>query len=106
MGGQDAAELLRNAVVDYTRGLGIDPNIEIVLYVFANVYELLKLYRDSKLTRDPSEVDRFINGFNKTYPLLNFVDAGNGKGCTEDKLCKMFELNACNVHCKHLILGT
>ena len=106
VGGRDAAHLLRKAVADYTRGLGMRQDIEIVVYIYANVYNLLKLYHDLQLVYDHSDVKSFINGFNMGYPLLNFVDAGNGKECAEDKLCTIFKLNAYNMHCKHLILGT
>lgn len=106
MGGQDAAQLLRSAIADYTRGLGMRQDIEILLHIYVNVYKLLKLYRDSRLVHDHGDVDRFINGFNRSYSLLNIIDSGNAEECTEDKLCKTFKLNAHNMHCKHLILGT
>ena len=77
-----------------------------MLYVYADVYGLLKVYRDSQLILDPGDFDRFINGFNKSYPLLNFIDSGNGKECTENKLREMLKLHVHNVHCKHLVFGT
>ena len=80
-------------------------DVEIVLCMYANVYALVKTYRDSQLLREAGDVDRFISGFNKSYPLLNFIDAGNGKECVNGKIRESFKLHVRNMHCRLVILG-
>jgi hypothetical protein len=47
---------------------------------------LAKVYRNAKITPTDDTFDSFIQGFNMENPLCDFVNAGNGKECTDEKL--------------------
>ena len=76
-----------------------------MLYMYANVYALVKVYRDSQILRDHGDVDRFISGFNSSYPLFNVVDAGNAPGSVNRKVCESLKFHINNVHCRLVVLG-
>ena len=65
------------------------PNIqdlETVVYVYANIRGLGKALVEGKILDHQEDLGRFVCGFNKKYPLFDFVDAGNGKECSDAKL--------------------
>ena len=81
-------------------------DVEIVLCMYANVNALIRTYRDSQLLRETGDVDRFISGFNKSYPLINFIDAGSSRESIVAKIRESFKLHIRDMHCKLVILGT
>ncbi|KAL8708998.1 MAG: hypothetical protein Q9220_006207 [cf. Caloplaca sp. 1 TL-2023] len=106
-GGEEAAERLRNYVADYMKAGIPDGQIglEIVVRVYTNMRGLGKTLVDNKILETTDELSRFVCGFNKKFSLFDFVDAGNGKECSDAKLKKNFEMFIHNVHCKHIIFG-
>lgn len=54
--------------------------------VYANLRGLGKALADNKILEHHEDFSRFVCGFNKKYPLVDFIDAGNGKECSDAKL--------------------
>ncbi|KAL8882974.1 MAG: hypothetical protein Q9198_000105 [Flavoplaca austrocitrina] len=106
-GGEEAAELLRTAIRRYLQksDLDVQADIETIVRVFANMRGLGKTLVDAKIMDNPEDLGRFVCGFNKKFTSFDFVDAGNGKECSDAKLKKNFEIFIRNVHCKHIIFG-
>ncbi len=98
--GQNAARLLCGAIKEYVNGLEIPHDSDIVVYIYANVYALEKTFRVSN-----GDIDRFISGFNASYPLFNLIDGGNVQGGVKNKIGELLRLQIKNQHCKHLVLG-
>ncbi|KAL8884693.1 MAG: hypothetical protein Q9192_006787, partial [Flavoplaca navasiana] len=106
-GGEEAAELLRTAIRRYLQksDLDVQADIETIVRVFANMRGLGKTLVDAKIMDNPEDLGRFVCGFNRKFTSFDFVDAGNGKECSDAKLKKNFEIFIRNVHCKHIIFG-
>lgn len=87
-GGGDAAQSLRNAVLRHLDRIlpGRDRNTKVIVRVYANLKGLIRPYRDNNIVADPSILEAFVRGFNMYDPLFDFVDAGNGKECADEKL--------------------
>ena len=87
-GGQEAAQLLRSRVMDYLRHKlpGLQHDLEIVIRVYGNMNGLNKMYGDSNILEQREDFGRFVRGFNMGHPLCDFIDAGNGKECSDDKI--------------------
>lgn len=47
---------------------------------------LNKMYCDSNVLEQREDFGRFVRGFNMGHPLCDFIDAGNGKECSDDKI--------------------
>ncbi|KAL1969126.1 hypothetical protein VTN77DRAFT_380 [Rasamsonia byssochlamydoides] len=106
-GGHEAARLLKRAAVDSVRKLKPDApaNIQVKVRIYANVKGLAKAYRDASILADVMELDAFIQGFNMEDGLCDFVDAGSGKECSDEKLRAVFNQDILDVHCYHIIFG-
>lgn len=63
-----------------------DANVQYKIRVFANVTGLAKTYRNSGVISSEFALGFFIQGFNMENPLCDFVDAGNGKECSDVKI--------------------
>ena len=98
--GQDAARLLHGALQEYLSGLGIHQDCDIVVNIYANMYALARKFHDSH-----GIIDRFVNGFNASYPLFSLIDGGNMPGNVKGKMGQLFYLHIQNLHCKHVVLG-
>ncbi|KAL9102458.1 MAG: hypothetical protein Q9163_002388 [Psora crenata] len=87
-GGQEAAQLLRSLVIDHVQSQvpDIQQNFDVVVYMYANVRGLAKAYGDAKVIQQRDDLERFIRGFNMAHALVNLIDAGNGKECSDAKL--------------------
>ena len=64
-------------------------DLEIVVHVYGNLRGLGKTLVDNGTLGQFEDLGRFICGFNKKFPLFEFVDAGNGKECSDAKLKSM-----------------
>lgn len=74
--------------------------------MYANLEGLAKVYKDAGNMDFPStSVDEFVRGFNMLDPLCDFIDAGNGKECADEKVKAVFRLNLDDVHCQHIFFG-
>ncbi|KAL8995921.1 MAG: hypothetical protein Q9169_004457 [Polycauliona sp. 2 TL-2023] len=106
-GGEEAAECLRSSIRAYLEKVvpGSQGNVEPIVRVYANMRGLGKTLVDAKILDSTEELARFVCGFNKKFTSFDFIDAGNGKECSDAKLKTNFELSINNVHCKHIIFG-
>jgi hypothetical protein len=57
----------------------------VVVRVYANVRGLAKTYRDNGILPD-LRFDDFVRGFNMGDVMCDYVDAGNGKECADEKV--------------------
>ncbi|KAL8853637.1 MAG: hypothetical protein Q9221_001448 [Calogaya cf. arnoldii] len=98
-GGEEAAELLRGSIRTYIQEHlpEIQVDMEPVVRVFANMRGLGKTLVDAQILDSSEDLGRFVCGFNKKFTSFDFIDAGNGKECSDSKLKKNFEL--------HIIFG-
>lgn len=87
-GGHSAAKALIEAARDHVRKVKPDssPNIQYKIKVYANVTGLAKTYSDTGVVSSADIVRHFIQGFNMENTLCDFVDAGNGKECSDVKV--------------------
>lgn len=79
---------MRKAVEDYLFQLDpeANPRIQCKIRVYANVSGLSKTYRDTNIAPVDGTLEAFIQGFNMENGLCDFVDAGNGKECSDMKI--------------------
>lgn len=87
-GGRSAAKALIEAARDHVRKVKPDsnPNIQFKIRVYANVAGLAKTYSDIGIVSSADILRHFIQGFNMENTLCEFVDAGNGKECSDVKV--------------------
>ncbi|KAM0483242.1 hypothetical protein ACHAPX_002692 [Trichoderma viride] len=85
-GGKRAAGLLRKAIAEdiKTRYPSIPTNVQVVIRVYANLRGLSKKYRE--LMPDSASFEEFVRGFNTVHPMCDFIDAGCGKECADEKI--------------------
>ncbi|GLA34045.1 hypothetical protein AnigIFM63309_004072 [Aspergillus niger] len=104
-GGRKAAMLLRKSVERHIRDIDpqASPNIQYRIRVYANVPGLMKTYREAHILRSNEALDPFIRGFNMENSLCDFIDAGNGKECSDVKIRAMFEQDILDVHCRRIV---
>ncbi|KAL8686608.1 MAG: hypothetical protein Q9218_006989 [Villophora microphyllina] len=107
IGGQLAAQHLRDATLNYIKAELPDLNhdIKILVRVYANMKGLSKLYCDANILDHREQFEKFTRSFNMSHSLCDFVDAGNGKECSDDKIRELFKLHVDDLHCKHIIFG-
>lgn len=53
--------------------------------VYANIEGLVMTYRELDITSESATM-AFIRGFNMGHAMCDFVDAGNGKECSDEKV--------------------
>jgi hypothetical protein len=87
-GGRSAAKALIEAARDHVREVKPDsnPNVQFKIRVYANVAGLAKTYSDTGIVSSADTLRSFIQGFNMHNTLCDFVDAGNGKECSDVKV--------------------
>lgn len=52
--------------------------------MYANLRGLSKKYRE--LMPDSPSFEDFVRGFNTVHPMCDFIDAGCGKECADEKI--------------------
>ncbi|GKZ20964.1 hypothetical protein AbraIFM66951_010211 [Aspergillus brasiliensis] len=104
-GGRKAAMLLRKSVERHIRDIDpqASPNIQYRIRVYANVPGLMRTYREAHILRSNEALDPFIRGFNMENSLCDFIDAGNGKECSDVKIRATFEQDILDVHCRRIV---
>jgi hypothetical protein len=90
--------------------------------VYANVKGMSKAYKDASILSEQYVFGEFVQGFNMADPLCDFVDAGTGKECSDEKLkgkekphltpkaladnlSENFKLHIADIHCKRVIFA-
>jgi hypothetical protein len=101
-GGSRAAKQLVDSVKASLRSKNLE-DCEIMVRVYANVAGLSKhLSKNNLVGADKRSLAPFIAGFNRSYGLADFVDAGELKENADFKLKAMLRLYADNAQCKHI----
>lgn len=104
-GGTQAAQLLNDNVRASLRRKGLE-HCDIMVRVYANVAGLSKALSKAGLVgADKRSLAPFIASFNRSYPLTDFVDAGELKENADFKLRGLLRLYAENVQCKHIFFA-
>ena len=66
--------------------LDLPSHIQIRVRVYANIKGLASAYCHNKILHSKADLDAFVRGFNMGHPMVDFVDAGDGKECSDSKL--------------------
>ncbi|KAL8822066.1 MAG: hypothetical protein Q9191_007191 [Dirinaria sp. TL-2023a] len=106
-GGRMAAQLLRHAVLEYISAKipFLPQDLEVVVKIYGNMKGLCRIYCDAKIVDQREDFESFLRAFNMSHPSCDFIDAGHGKECSDDKIRGVFKLHVGDVHCKHIIFG-
>ncbi|KAK3695641.1 hypothetical protein B0T22DRAFT_508925 [Podospora appendiculata] len=109
-GGKKTASLLKQAVENDLRSRAspdadVSPNLQVLVRVYANMKGLAKTYKDMDILPDVASLDEFVRGFNMGDALCDFVDAGNGKECSDEKVKATFRVHLADVHCHQILFG-
>ncbi|RAK80971.1 uncharacterized protein BO72DRAFT_370106 [Aspergillus fijiensis CBS 313.89] len=104
-GGRRAARLLLQSVERYVRDTDpqASPNLQYRVCIYANLPGLEKAYREAKVLSSTETLDPFVRGFNMEDSQCDFIDAGNGKECSDVKIRATFERDILDIHCRHII---
>lgn len=86
-GGKRTASLLKQAVETELKTYTPDAahHLEVMVRVYANIEGLVMTYRELDIASE-SVTMTFIRGFNMGHAMCDFVDAGNGKECSDEKV--------------------
>ncbi|PTB46427.1 hypothetical protein M441DRAFT_53167 [Trichoderma asperellum CBS 433.97] len=104
-GGKRAAGLLRKAITEdiKTRFPSLPANVPVMIRVYANLRGLSKKYRE--LMPDSASFEDFVRGFNTVHPMCDFIDAGCGKECADEKIKASIKFGLDDSHCKQVFFG-
>jgi hypothetical protein len=101
-GGGPAAQALNDEVKASLRRKGLE-HCQVMVRVYANVFGLSRaLSKTGVVGADSRSLAPFIAGFNRSYGLSEFIDAGQLKENADFKLRAMLRLYADNSQCKHI----
>ena len=81
------ASLLKQAVEEELESLVDAPAhpLQVVVRVYANMKGLAKTYKELEILPESTFLE-FIGGFNRGVVMCDYVDAGNGKECSDKKV--------------------
>ncbi|PGH14546.1 hypothetical protein AJ80_05866 [Polytolypa hystricis UAMH7299] len=104
-GGREAAHLLISSVTEYiqTELPDLRHDLALVIRIYANMRGLGRVYQDTGILDHAQDLECFVRGFNMGHPMCDFVDAGTGKECSDEKVRETFKLHFGDVHCKHIV---
>ncbi|KFH44051.1 hypothetical protein ACRE_051510 [Hapsidospora chrysogenum ATCC 11550] len=104
-GGSKAAQLLHRGIRASLQRKGLE-HCQIIVRIYANVTGLSKaLHKAGLVGNEKRSLAGFIAGFNRSYGLSDFVDAGELKENADFKLRALLNLYADNAQCKHVYFG-
>ncbi|RFU81335.1 ccch zinc finger dna binding [Trichoderma arundinaceum] len=105
LGGKRVASLLRKAIVEdvKSRFPSLPANAQVVIRVYANLKGLSKKYRE--LLPESGSFEDFVRGFNTVNPTCDFIDAGCGKECADEKIKAALKFGLGDSHCKQVFFG-
>ncbi|KAK4077221.1 hypothetical protein Purlil1_12435 [Purpureocillium lilacinum] len=126
-GGKDTASMLVHAVKEGAKSQfpATAPYLQVIVRVYANAKGLASAYDKANLPDESLSLNNFIRGFNMGNALCDYVDAGDGKECSDEKLKgkrlhamshlknlnsdpqnqAIFQLHIGDVHCQQVLLG-
>ncbi|KAG4276048.1 hypothetical protein FPRO04_14292 [Fusarium proliferatum] len=106
-GGKRTASILKQAVEGELKSF--DPSmphhLQVIVRVYANLKGLAKTYKDTSILPAPDSLEAFVSGFNMGDTLCDYVDAGNGKECADEKVKASFQHHLADVHCRKIFFG-
>lgn len=86
-GGESAARVLHSTVFKYVSGsLGVKSEFRLMIRVYSKLQYLSKTYRQAGLLQGDDNLQAFVQGFNRAFPLCDYVDAGNDKEGADRKV--------------------
>lgn len=87
-GGKRAASTLIQAVGEELHASlpETSRHMKIVVRVYTNLLGMADVYKKLDTTANSPHFDEFVRGFNMGSPLCDYVDAGNGKECSDEKV--------------------
>ncbi|KAF5668368.1 hypothetical protein FHETE_5304 [Fusarium heterosporum] len=101
-GGSRAAKQLNDTIKDSLRRKGFE-TCEVMIRVYANLTGLSKaLCKNGLAGAEKRSFSSFTAGFNRSYGLADFIDAGELKENADFKLKAILRLYADNAQCKHI----
>ncbi|KAF7551870.1 hypothetical protein G7Z17_g4715 [Cylindrodendrum hubeiense] len=101
-GGIRAAKQLNDTIKASLRRKGLE-GCEVMVRVYANLVGLSKILNKNGLCgAEKRSLASFTAGFNRSYGLTDFVDAGELKENADHKMKAMLRLYADNAQCKHI----
>ncbi|KFA49116.1 hypothetical protein S40293_07112 [Stachybotrys chartarum IBT 40293] len=105
-GGKRAAHLLKQAVSEELQSSipTTAPHLQVIIRVYANVKGLAKTYKEMDVLSEPV-FDEFIRGFNIGNVSCDYIDAGDGKECSDKKVEATFQLHLPDTHCQQILFG-
>lgn len=104
-GGSEAAALLNTRIRSSLANKGLE-HCDIMVRVYATVVGLSKALSKAGLAGpEKRSLAPFIADFNRSFPLTDFIDAGEYKENADFKLRGLLKLYAENAQCKHLFFA-
>jgi hypothetical protein len=87
-GGKRTASLLKQAVEEELQSSvpSTAHLVQVIVRVYANVKGLAKTYKEMEILPESASLDEFVRGFNMGDAMCDYVDAGNGKECSDEKV--------------------
>ncbi|KAI0972976.1 hypothetical protein F4678DRAFT_427515 [Xylaria arbuscula] len=101
-GGSKAAQHLNNVLKKSLLGKGLE-HCDVMVRIYANLANLSKvLSKNGLATADKRSLAPFVANFNRSFGLMDFVDAGELKENADFKIRGLLNLYADNLQCKHI----
>lgn len=101
-GGTQAAHHLNGVLKQSLREKNLE-NCDIMIRIYANLANLSRtLSKHGLATPDKRSLAPFVASFNRSYGLVDFVDAGEFKENADFKIRALLDLHAENAQCKHI----
>ncbi|KLP03355.1 uncharacterized protein FFB20_02132 [Fusarium fujikuroi] len=101
-GGSRAAKQLNDTIKDSLRHKGLE-SCKVMVRIYANLTGLSKaLCKNGLAGAEKRSFSSFTAGFNRSYGLADFIDAGKLKENADFKVKAILRLYADNAQCKHI----
>lgn len=86
VGGKRAAALLVQAVKEELRSQNPFNQMQVVVRIYSNCQGLARTYEEMGVLPQTAVFNDFVRGFNMGDTMCDYVDAGNGKECSDEKV--------------------
>ncbi|RYP13542.1 hypothetical protein DL767_010680 [Monosporascus sp. MG133] len=105
-GAERAAQKLKQAVRDNLKGTGFgNDDVSIVVRVYANLNDLSKSLRLSRVISSDDEMRLFAERFTNSRADFDFVNVGKGKENADSKIRRLLSHYHKNIQCKKIFLA-
>jgi hypothetical protein len=87
-GGKRAASMLKQAIEEELRASGpaAAHHAQVIVRVYANMKGLAKTYKEMDVLQQATPFEDFVRGFNMGDAMCDYIDAGDGKECSDAKI--------------------